>query len=769
MADREQPYASDRKPTDFLSVFSIDAALEPEAIREQAVRISNSDAFVRSARIQKLLNYLVESVLNGQQDRLKESIIGIDVFERPTDFDPKIDSIVRVEMRRIRSKLSEYYLSEGQADQVLIWLGKGSYVPVLGTRKAKELGPSSVPPLSELSTTLVEKPPELPPATITPVVSFPAELAPVRSSERRSKWIAFIAAAVLAIGVLLFYAGPTRHGIVSGEFTPEPLANELGMASTPSFSPNGQQIAFAWNGEKQDNFDIYIKMVGSPALVRLTSDSEIDYSPAWSPDGRLIAFCRGSATKGSSIWITSPLGGAERKVVEIRAPAIAGYRALTWTPDARALIYADYAPDEGTGALFVADVAGGKKRQLTFPPKNVVDMNPAYAPDGHAIAFARDTGRGVSAIHILTLRADGSSVGTPTQISWKGFERVMCSRPKWTPDSRELVFTSNRTGEHQLWAARPEGSATPRLFGSLGVNIDDCAISRDGTLALVRGSFGVNIWKLDLNALKKGMPLFPVRIVASTRMQTNPSVSPDGARIAFESNRSGFTEIWTANVDGSNAAPLTSMQNPITGSPTWSHDGTRIAFDSRVTGMPALYVVSSGGGSATVLTDKANRDVVPSWSNDDASIYFTSDRSGSSEIWKIPATGGKPQRMTHNGGFAAIASPDGSFLYYAADRAAATTLRRLNLKTGEETRIALGVLSRKYFPVNAGLYYMSGDPYHNQSLMFYATDSGKSELIAKLDRPIDKGFSVSPDGAQLYYGQIDNDGSDLMLVNKFWQ
>lgn len=581
-------------------------------------------------------------------------------------------------------------------------------------------------------------------------------------------WAAMIGISAVLLFCIALYVRLHRHGIVRAAFTPTPLANESGMESNPSFSPDGQQIAFSWNGEKQDNFDIYLKMVGSPALVQLTHDKDVDFSPAWSPDGRSIAFCRGKLQGSSAIWITSPLGGPERKVTELRAPAAAGYRALAWTPDNRALIYPDRTTTERTGALFVIDLQTGSRRQLIFPPPDSEDIYPAVAPDGHALAFTRDTGRGVSSLFLLPLQPDWSGAGAAVKLSWAGFEAVSSGLPNWTPDSKQLVFISNRTGEHQLWMIRPEPGIQPELIASLGTDLSDSAISRTGALALVRSIFSVDIWRLDLAALREGLPASPVRILASRRVQTTPSISPDGKKLAFESNRSGLAEIWTANIDGSEAAPLTNIQNPITGSPSWSHDGTRIAFDSRKTGLPNIYIVPAAGGTPVLLPGQTGRDVIPSWSSDDAWIFFTSDRSGTLQIWKMRPSGGIAEQVTHKGGFAAVASPDGMFLYYATSRVPGTSLKRLNLMNGTEVTVATNVLARGYFPAKDGVLYLTGNPYRNQSLKFYSSQSGKTELIANFEQPIDKNVTLSPDGAQLFYGQINEDGSDLLLVEKFW-
>jgi dipeptidyl aminopeptidase/acylaminoacyl peptidase len=73
---------------------------------------------------------------------------------------------------------------------------------------------------------------------------------------------------------------------------PVPLTNYRGSESRPSFSPDGSQVAFTWNGPQEDNTDIYVQVVGSSEALRLTSNPAAEDVPAWSPDGRWIAFVR---------------------------------------------------------------------------------------------------------------------------------------------------------------------------------------------------------------------------------------------------------------------------------------------------------------------------------------------------------------------------------------------------------------------------------------------------------------------------------------------
>jgi len=105
-------------------------------IRSQLDLILRSRAFIQSHRIRRFLQFVVEESLLGQPHRLKEYLIGLEVFDRREAFDPRVDSIVRVEARRLRYKLDEYYRSEGREDGIRIVLRKGSYVPIFEYRSA---------------------------------------------------------------------------------------------------------------------------------------------------------------------------------------------------------------------------------------------------------------------------------------------------------------------------------------------------------------------------------------------------------------------------------------------------------------------------------------------------------------------------------------------------------------------------------------------------------------------------------------------------------
>ena len=100
---------------------------DADAVRAQLERILASPGFANAGRLSRFLRFVVERTLDGEGDRLKEYRVGTEVFDRPPDYDPRIDSIVRVEARRLRARLAEYYAGPGRGDPVVIGVDKGSY------------------------------------------------------------------------------------------------------------------------------------------------------------------------------------------------------------------------------------------------------------------------------------------------------------------------------------------------------------------------------------------------------------------------------------------------------------------------------------------------------------------------------------------------------------------------------------------------------------------------------------------------------------------
>lgn len=575
----------------------------------------------------------------------------------------------------------------------------------------------------------------------------------VRSSRRNWIW----ATTVVVVGLAI--AGWFLRGIGRKSMAPlevVPLTSYAGDAWLPSFSPDGNQVVFSWNGEKEDNFDIYIKLIGSPTLLRLTRDPAGDYSPAFSPDGRHIGFVRATRERASFIIVPS-IGGPERSVAELPALNLnTNSTRFAWFPDGKWVVIF---------GLALLSTETGEIRSLTFPQNKLfVDDAPAVSPDGRTVAFIRAANNWFdSNIFLLDLTDDLKPKREPRQLTFlKGFN----SDPVWTANGQEIIFSSGAFGSSSLWKISASGARGPERL-PFGIDGYSLAISRSGSrLAYERRVRDDNIWRLPLSGSGvTGGP--PARFIFSTLRDYTPQYSLDGKHIAFASDRTGVLGIWVSDADGSNPVELFSHAG--TGSPSWSPDGQRIAFGSNLEGNDDIYVIRANGGKPTRLTTDPAEDVVPSWSQDGNWIYFASTRRGRYEVWKAPSGGGEAIQVTRNGGFAALESLDGKTVYYtkgAPEQSMA--LWRVPVNGGEETQVLPSVVWRAFALVEDGIYFIP-DPDANgeYSVQFLPFGIGKVKTVAPIPSRPSRGLTASADRRYLLYTQWDEARCDLMLVENF--
>src|SRR5262249_39617779 len=146
--------------------------------------------------------------------------------------------------------------------------------------------------------------------------------------------------------------------------------------------------------------------------------------------------------------------------------------------------------------------------------------------------------------------------------------------------------------------------------------------------------------------------------------------------------------LWVIDADGSHAMELFSRAGAASGDPCWSPDGQRIAFDSNAEGNADIYVIQANGGKPIRLTTDSADDDDPNWSRDGNWIYFASNRTGRPETWKVPTRGGEAVQVTRNGGGRALESPDRKSLYYTKGHIpTATGLWNMPVNGGEESRV----------------------------------------------------------------------------------
>ncbi|MGE0363159.1 MAG: protein kinase [Vicinamibacterales bacterium] len=546
-----------------------------------------------------------------------------------------------------------------------------------------------------------------------------------------------------------------------------PLTAMAGVKRSPSFSPDGSQVAFSWIGPERADSDVYLQHVGVGSPLRLTADPADDYSPSWSPDGRSIAFLRRTPDpRRHELHLMPPLGGASRRLTEITLVRDALRPAtLAWCPDSTCLVTTDSTAPARADALHVIDVDSGEKRPLTAPEAGQhTDSDPAVSPDGRWLVFRRETAPFTGELYRVALGRDLTANGSPVRLTPT---QLYAYSPTWLSGGREIVFSARGA----LWRLDVVGPGEPARLPFVGDNGVTPTVSRGAPgqparLAYVRSFSDSNIWRLDMASAGSPATAPPVAVVASTFRDDIAHLSPDGRRVTFTSNRTGESEIWVADVDGANAMQLTAMAaNP--GFSRWSPDGQSIAFHSNPDGQAEVFVVPSGGGRPRNLTAHPAVDTFPSYSRDGRWIYFSSTRGGESRIWRMPAAGGGAVQVSPGQALLALESIDGRGLYYVSgSNTRPGPLVRLPLTGGNPVTIAENVMASAFDPLATGVYYIERPP-GAARLRYLDLATGRNTVVTEIPGTLAFGLSASSDGRVVLFSRVDSSVDDLMLVENF--
>ena len=347
-------------------------------------------------------------------------------------------------------------------------------------------------------------------------------------------------------------------------------------AASPRISPDGRLMAFA-RADQSNYTRIAVAEIGRPETVRLlTGERDGLWShgqPAWSPDGRTIAYA-----DFRDIWLVPASGGPAR--------ALTTDHAVNSTPsfsaDGRFVYFAS--EREGTSALWRTAVDGGTPRRVTTGTgpeaepscaatgpiafSTAVDRfdvaiadlrtgtrtrfggvraetGPSFAPDASAIVFSSD--RDVS----YDLWVQGLSGGSPSGRARRLTEqRGNESLPAWSPDGRRIAYSNADGAERDIWVIPAAGGLAFRVTSGPGGDLTP-SWSPDGQrLAFVSSrSDGDYVWVVRVG--EEGALGEPVRLTSGDGADYFPKWSPDGATIAFHREEHGGSEIWTVPADGS--------------------------------------------------------------------------------------------------------------------------------------------------------------------------------------------------------------------------
>lgn len=582
---------------------------------------------------------------------------------------------------------------------------------------------------------------------------------PTRTRPTVVLWGLLAVAVAVAGGVLAYRAGVSDVQPLATT----PLTTYTGDERDPALSPDGQRVAFAWNGEDADGdggqFDIYVQdAAGGSAPTRLTNHPADERSPAWSPDGERVAFVQCGVGGECGVYAVDAGGGPVRALAEPEGLAIED---LVWSPDGDMLAFSARRGRQGAFSLHLLPLDGSRPQRLTSPASTYPgDLAPSFSPDGQWLAFVRTALDGRQDVAVVPVTGGAVRRVAREQKGVTGLD--------WTA-SGEVIYAANRDGAAGLWRVPREGGA-PRwiALGSEGGEIAGPSVARRGRgIAFAQQRVQSQIVEV-VPGEEEGRLL-----LRSTRDDFQPAVAPDGSRIAFVSTRSGSHEVWTAAPDGSDAQRLSSFGGARVSSPRWSPDGRRVVVSARVEGNADVFVIAPGGEARQITAERAD-DVAPSWSRNGQWVYFASDRGETWQIYRVPAGGGDPEPVTVGGGVAAAEAPDGGLLVIRPDKRGLWRLPpgRDGLPQDASARRLPANLSpadwANWTVQGSAVYVLERRYDRAATIVRLDPRTGRRETVAAArDVPEDSGLAVFPGGRRFLLARQERTDSDIGFVEDF--
>ena len=405
-----------------------------------------------------------------------------------------------------------------------------------------------------------------------------------------------------------------------------PLVTEAEVETQPAWSPDGKAIAYA--GSIDGISQVFFRDLGSPASVQITKSPLACTYPFWSPDGARIYY-----HAGGQLWSVGAAGGASARVLESATRA-------TISPDGKSLVFSR--GQSGTVKLWISPGDGTAPRAYQQPPfpQGLLSAVPQFSPDGSKIAVMITKSTAIQGGEFWILPFPS---GTPHRILQSVSANAVIPRLDWMRDNRHLVFSAvvaGIPGSH-IYVGDIEADTVRPLTSSTS---DEAfpAVSPEGRrIVFASGGTDFDLFEVPLN----GAPLRT--LLATSRTEEYPAWSPSGTQYAYTTDASGAPELWLRSVQEGWARPLVTVGAQGTADwirlerPVFSPDGQRVAYDvySRQHG---IWISPVAGGRPVPLDPATSDQHMPSWSPDGTWIAYRRQRGEKWELAKAPFGGGTP-------------------------------------------------------------------------------------------------------------------------------
>ena len=439
------------------------------------------------------------------------------------------------------------------------------------------------------------------------------------------------ATAVVAAAVHWWPAGSPRDPIIGKQV--RQITNDAGYDTDPVYSPDGSTLVYASDRSGEGNLDIWAQPAEGGNPRRLTGDPADDREPAFSPDGETIAFR--SERDGGGIYLVSAKGGDERLL-------IAEGRRPRYSPDGRWIAYWVGPPPfgprpDGAFKMFVIPSSGGVPRQIQA---NFASCTyPTWSPDGNSLLFAGRSGITTSKDPEKTdwwvTSLEGQQLYNTGACRLFRREGILSPTGEAIPGDwrgSDIFFSTPTTEASSIWrAAMAPGSTSistrpVQVTARSSIDLEPVASSQ-GRIAFSRQSYTTDIWGIPIVVNEGKVTGPPGRWTHDPGANVAPSLPADGAKILFQSNRTGHYNLWSLGLGSEKSSPLmSSSQDELW--PVISPDGTKVAFVEMRIGRVEHFYKPINGGAKEILCDEDCGPTVSGWSSDSKMVLIDSFSHG---------------------------------------------------------------------------------------------------------------------------------------------
>lgn len=556
---------------------------------------------------------------------------------------------------------------------------------------------------------------------------------------------------VIAVTTLLvlFFGGFAMRQILipfSGErmLYPQIIAAQNTPEYYPALSSDGKFAAFAARAEG-NNWDIYVKRIGTENLVRITDSDALELRPVWSPDGNDVLYLRYEGGE-KTIYKTPMTGGPETRVLNAGNFSHGNFDI---SPDGKIITFNDRPNSKSPLGITLTHLSDGQREFLTTPPDDYNgDIHPTFSSDGERLAFIRERNPTSMYLFVMDLEKRKLKQVTLEHQAINGFD--------WSEDGKSLIYGADQTGIYKLWKV-DINTGKSSLLPAGDYQMVMPRTSTTGEIIYAKLQDDVNIWEFSLDRKE-------AKAWRSTKsLDINPSVSPDGTKTAFTSNKNGLFELWTSNADGSDEKVIAQFDGRFANTPRWSKSGETILFQGVTNGRSDIFEVDANGGIPVNLTNSRYEEATPIYDGSGETIIYSSNSSGTWQLWK-KEIGKRPEQLTTDGGYSPLLSIDQDKVFYVKKER--TGLWSLDLESGAESKVI-----DDFHPMFYGAYTIARDGifYFNartRTIDFLDSETGISQVLVKPRRMPRLGITLdfSRISNTLFYSQVDHIDSDIMSL-----